>query len=79
MDGDNLLKTFCDALKEVAYRDDSQIVHHEVSFHKRNSNFRITGVPLTLQIADLLANKETFTIVRLRQVAEKTNSEEISN
>ena len=35
LDGDNLLKTFCDALKGVAYIDDSQIHHHEVAMGLR--------------------------------------------
>lgn len=69
LDGDNLLKTVCDALKGVAYKDDSQIVHHEVAAINMNSSFIIRGVPLDQQIGDLFANKESFTIIRLRKVS----------
>ncbi len=75
LDGDNLLKTICDALKGVAYRDDSQIAHHDVKTINMNSSFTIRGVPLTQQIGDLFANQETFTIIRLRAAS----AEEINN
>lgn len=68
LDGDNLLKTICDALKGVAYKDDSQIIHHEVTSINTNSSFTIKGVPLSQQIADLFTNQEPFTIIRLRKV-----------
>ena len=71
LDGDNLLKTICDALEEVAYTNDSQIVHHEVTAININSSFTIRGVPLDQQIGDLFANKESFTIIRLRKVSRR--------
>jgi len=67
LDGDNLLKTFCDALKGVAYEDDSQVRHHEVTLHNMNSSFSIKGVPLTDEIADCFS-QEAFTIVRLKKI-----------
>ncbi len=66
LDSDNLSKTICDALKGVAYGDDSQIRRKEIILITRNEDFTIKGVPLTLQLADLFANKESFTIIRLR-------------
>ena len=65
LDGDNLLKTFCDALKGVAYVDDGQIHHHEVTLYNMSSSFTIKGVPLTDEVVDCLS-QEGFTIVRLR-------------
>jgi len=65
LDGDNLLKTFCDALKGIAYIDDSQIHHHEVTLHNMGSSFTIRGVPLTDEVIDCFS-QEAFTIVRLR-------------
>ena len=65
LDGDNLLKTFCDALKGIAYLDDGQVHHHEVTYHNMNSSFTIKGVPLTDEVADCLS-QEAFTIVRLK-------------
>jgi len=64
LDGDNFLKTFCDALEGVAYVDDSQVHRHEVTLHNMNSSFSIKGVPLTDEIADCFS-LEAFTIVRL--------------
>ena len=66
LDSDNLSKTICDALKGVAYRDDSQVRRKEIALINRNEDFTIRGIPLTLQIAELFANKESFTIIRLR-------------
>ena len=66
LDSDNLSKTICDALKGVAYRDDSQVRRKEITLINRNEDFTIRGIPLTLQIAELFANKESFTIIRLR-------------
>jgi Holliday junction resolvase RusA-like endonuclease len=75
LDGDNLLKTICDALEGVAYTNDSQIVHHEVSAININSSFTIRGVPLDQQIGDLFANKESFTIIRLRIVSKRKSAQ----
>lgn len=68
LDGDNLLKTFCDALKGVAYVDDDQVYHHEVTLHNMNSSFTIRGVPINEQVAECLSTRESFTIVRLRMI-----------
>ena len=68
IDGDNLSKTICDALKGVGYNDDAQIVHRDVRTINMNSSFKITGVPLDQHIADLFANRESFTIIRLRRL-----------
>lgn len=65
LDGDNLLKTFCDALKGIAYIDDSQVHHHEVTLHNMSSSFTIKGVPLNDEVIDCFS-QEAFTIVRLR-------------
>lgn len=65
LDGDNLLKTFCDALKGTAYIDDGQIHHHEVTLHNMRSSFTIRGVPLTDEVIDCFS-QEAFTIVRLQ-------------
>ena len=69
IDGDNLLKTICDALKGVAYEDDGQIVDHRVRTINGNSSFTITGLPLDLPIADLFVGKKPFAIIRLRKRA----------
>lgn len=66
LDGDNLLKTICDALEGVAYKDDSQVVHHEADTINTNRPFKVRGIPLNLQIADLFASGESFAIIRLR-------------
>lgn len=63
LDGDNLLKTICDALKGVAYKDDSQIVHYEVDTININSSFAISPVPNVQQVADLLTSGSPFTII----------------
>lgn len=78
LDGDNLLKTICDALEGIAYTNDSQIVHHEVTAINMNSSFIIRGVPLDQQIGDLFANKESFTIIRLRKVSKKRSAQTTS-
>ena len=75
LDGDNLLKTICDALEGIAYMNDSQIVHHEVSAININSSFTIRGVPLDQQIGDLFANKRSFTIIRLRTVSKRKSAQ----
>lgn len=78
LDSDNLSKTICDALKGVAYGDDSQVKHKEVIIinrNDRNEDFSITGVPLTLQIADLLADKKSFTIIRLRTISKRKSGQ----
>jgi Holliday junction resolvase RusA-like endonuclease len=75
LDGDNLLKTICDALEGIAYTNDSQIVHHEVSAININSSFTIRGVPLDQQIGDLFANRESFTIIRLRIVSKRKGAQ----
>lgn len=75
LDSDNLSKTICDALKGVAYKDDSQVIHKEITLIDRKSDFSIKGVPLTLQIADLFANKESFTIIRLHKVVQESNAQ----
>ena len=64
LDGDNLLKTFCDALKGIAYLDDGQVQHHEVTRHNMDSSFAIRGVPLT-DVVGVCLSQEAFTIVRL--------------
>ena len=43
LDGDNLLKVICDALKSVAYHDDGQIIEHHV--YVNNLNRRIEDPP----------------------------------
>lgn len=65
LDGDNLLKTFCDALKGVAYTDDNQVYHHEVTLHNMNSSFTIRGIPLNEKVAECLSKEDAFTIVRI--------------
>jgi len=65
LDGDNLLKIICDALTGVAYVDDNQVHHHEVTLHNMNSSFSIKGIPLNDEIVDCFS-LEAFTIVRLR-------------
>ena len=65
LDSDNLSKSIFDALKGVAYKDDSQIVNQQVKLININSSFTIRGVPLNQQIADLFTNQESFTIIRL--------------
>ena len=75
LDGDNLLKTVCDGLKEAAYDDDSQVIDQRVKIININSSFEIRGVPLNQQIADLLASQTPFAIIRLRQIAQATNDE----
>ena len=67
LDGDNLLKVVCDALKGVAYDDDSQVHHHEVSAHNLDSSFTIRGVPLTEEIIDCFS-QEAFVIIRLSEM-----------
>ena len=78
LDGDNLLKTICDALEGVAYTNDSQIVHHEVTAININSSFTIRGVPLDQQIGDLFANKESFAIIRLHKVSKRRGAQTTS-
>lgn len=68
LDGDNLLKTICDALNGVAYFDDSQLIEHRIRTINMNDSFEIKGLPLTQQIADLFSNREAFAIIRLRKV-----------
>ena len=75
LDGDNLLKTVCDGLKEAAYDDDSQVIDQRVKIINMNSSFAIRGVPLDQQIAGLLANRDPFAIIRLRQIAQATDDE----
>ena len=67
LDGDNLLKMYCDSLEGVAYLNDKQIHHHEVSLHKINSSYMIRGVPLTEEAIDCFT-KEAFTIVKLKVI-----------
>jgi len=67
LDQDNLSKTYCDALEGVAYTDDNQVHHSEVTLYNMNSSFKITGVPLTEEIIDCF-NQEAFTIVRLKVI-----------
>ena len=68
VDGDNLLKTICDGLKGVIYKDDSQLIRHDIRRINLNSTYTIRGVPLTEKIAELLAKGGSFAIVRLRRV-----------
>ncbi len=64
LDGDNLLKIVCDALKGIAYSDDSQVHHHEVSSYNMDSSYTIRGVPLTEKVIDCFS-QEAFIIIRL--------------
>ena len=64
LDGDNLLKTFCDGLSGVAYVDDNQIHHHEVTLYNMNSSFKLTGVPITEEVIDCFS-QEAFVIIRV--------------
>lgn len=67
LDGDNLLKIVCDALKGIAYIDDSQVQHHEVSAYNMNSSYTIRGVPLTEEVIDCFS-QEAFIIIRLKVI-----------
>ncbi len=65
VDGDNLLKSICDGLEEVAYINDSQINHYEVFLYNISSSYAIED-PISPQIWDWLARGEEFVAVAVR-------------
>lgn len=71
LDGDNLLKTICDGLEGVAYENDSQIIHHEVTVINTNASSIIREIPHNEQIGDLFANQQSFTIIRIKKARKK--------
>lgn len=66
VDGDNLLKIICDALKGVAYEDDSQIDSHQVERVNTGSSVVITDIP-TPSLFDYMEQKD-FVIIELGEI-----------
>lgn len=63
VDGDNLLKVICDALKGVAYQDDSQIDDHRVIRKNINSSTTMTDI-VTPRLFDYIAQGD-FVMIEL--------------
>lgn len=63
VDGDNLLKIICDALKGIAYQDDSQIDDHRVIRRGLNSGTKIIDIARP-SLIDYIA-KGDFVIIEL--------------
>ena len=63
MDGDNLLKIICDALKGIAYQDDSQIDDHRIIRREINSSTKIIDIA-SPSLIDYIA-KGDFVIIEL--------------
>jgi len=63
VDGDNLLKIICDALKGIAYQDDSQIDDHRVIRRGLNSSTKISDIARP-SLIDYIA-KGDFVIIEL--------------
>jgi len=68
VDGDNLLKIVCDALKGVAYGDDSQIDSHQVERVNTSSSTVITDIP-TPSLFDYMEQK-AFVIIELGKLSQ---------
>lgn len=64
IDGDNLLKIVCDALKGVAYQDDGQIDSHHVERTNISSSTVISDIP-TPKLFDYIAEYSDFVIIEL--------------
>ncbi len=68
VDGDNLLKIVCDALKGVAYGDDSQIDSHQVERVNTSSSTVITDIP-TPSLWDYI-EQQAFVIIEVGELSE---------
>lgn len=65
VDGDNLLKSVLDGLKQVAYLDDAQVTHTEACLHNINSSFTIEE-PASPEVFDWLDKGQEFVAVLVR-------------
>lgn len=66
IDGDNILSLICDALNEVAYYDDSQIVTHHIDSINMTQSYRLIDPPE--QVVDHLEGREEFVWVSVGPV-----------
>ncbi len=64
LDGDNLLKVVCDALKGCAYQDDGQIDEHHVHRTNLGISTTITDIP-TPELFDYIARYKDFVIIEI--------------
>jgi len=66
IDGDNVLGPICDALKGLAYEDDSQVVRHEITLINMNLSYRLADPPEELH--DYLEGPDEGIVVMLNPV-----------
>lgn len=65
-DTDNVCKPICDALKGVAYNDDSQLMERNARRRDLNGSYRIKGIDPELAVA--MAEGEEFVSIKLDKV-----------
>lgn len=65
-DTDNMSKPICDALKEIVYTDDSQLMERHARRRDLNGSFHIKGVEPTVAVA--IAEGEEFVSITVEKV-----------
>lgn len=65
-DTDNISKPICDALKGIAYHDDSQVMERNARRRDINGSFRIKGIDPEVAIA--IAEGEDFVSIKIEKV-----------
>jgi Holliday junction resolvase RusA-like endonuclease len=68
-DTDNVSKPIVDALKQIAYNDDKQVMDHTVRKRDLNGSYRIRGVPPELAVA--LAEGEDFVCIEVEVLSKE--------
>ncbi|MBI2886121.1 MAG: RusA family crossover junction endodeoxyribonuclease [Chloroflexi bacterium] len=68
LDVDNMLKLICDALKGIAYNDDSQLSDAHARRRDIQGSYRLEDVPV--ELVEALADGEEFVFIEVSTLGE---------